>query len=186
MRYVGRTTRQLSSSSGYFLSIMKLFQALWTFALTFVDDAINDYSKPLPQTRFRGLISQFSQSHHPSQEVSKVDIPCYNGPENRRCWTPGFDIETNYEIKTPTTRHISRHYLIIDEGTFDKDGYEVSALLINGSYPGPALNANWGDLIEVTVQNNLDSGTSIHWHGVRQLRTFFEDGVPGGGLLDDC
>ena len=75
MKYVDRITRQLSSSESYFLSRMKLFQALWTFALTFVDDTVNDNSKPLPQNRFHDLISQFSQSHHPSQEVSKVNIP---------------------------------------------------------------------------------------------------------------
>ena len=49
---------------------------------------------------------------------------------------------------------------------------------INDGYPGPTLTADWGDWFEVTVNNNLKTnGTSIHWHGIRQLLTSQEDGV---------
>ena len=54
-------------------------------------------------------------------------------------------------------------------------------MLINGSYPGPTIEANWGDLVNVTVINRLSNhnGTSIHWHGIRQLNTTWEDGTAG-------
>ncbi|KAF3916539.1 Laccase-2 [Dactylellina cionopaga] len=55
-------------------------------------------------------------------------------------------------------------------------------LLINGQYPGPLIEANWGDWVEVTVKNSLESikeGTAMHWHGLRQYQTQFADGVPG-------
>lgn len=38
----------------------------------------------------------------------------------------------------------------------------------------------WGDWLEITVKNNLPSnGTTIHWHGIRQLHTTANDGVNG-------
>ena len=53
-------------------------------------------------------------------------------------------------------------------------------LAINGVYPGPRLEANWGDLISVTLHNKLaNNGTTIHWHGIRMLHNNGQDGVPG-------
>lgn len=54
-------------------------------------------------------------------------------------------------------------------------------MLINGTYPGPLIEANWGDLLNITVINQLSNhnGTSIHWHGIRQFNTVWEDGVAG-------
>ena len=61
------------------------------------------------------------------------------------------------------------------------DGYNVSRMLINGTYPGPLIEADWGDLLNITVKNRLSNhnGTSIHWHGIRQLNTTWQDGVAG-------
>jgi len=54
-------------------------------------------------------------------------------------------------------------------------------MLVNGTYPGPLVRGNWGDWFEITVINRLSNcnGTSIHWHGIRQLNTVWEDGVSG-------
>lgn len=54
-------------------------------------------------------------------------------------------------------------------------------LLINGGFPGPVIEANWGDTIQVTVHNNItgpEEGTTLHWHGFLQQGTPWEDGVP--------
>lgn len=52
-------------------------------------------------------------------------------------------------------------------------------ILINGTFPGPLIEANWGDMINVTVDNQiLDEGTSLHWHGFLQKETPWYDGVP--------
>jgi FtsP/CotA-like multicopper oxidase with cupredoxin domain len=52
--------------------------------------------------------------------------------------------------------------------------------LVNNQFPGPVIEANWGDWIEVAVTNNIpDEGTSIHWHGLLQKETPYMDGVPG-------
>lgn len=50
--------------------------------------------------------------------------------------------------------------------------------MVNGEFPGPLIEANWGDTVEVTVTNYLTAnGTSMHFHGVRQLNTNDMDGV---------
>lgn len=52
-------------------------------------------------------------------------------------------------------------------------------MLVNGQMPGPPLKASWGDTVVVTVNNFLqNNGTSIHFHGLRQLNSNMNDGVP--------
>ena len=62
------------------------------------------------------------------------------------------------------------------------DGVEREVLVVNDAFPGPTIEANWGDTIEVTVTNAItgpEEGTSLHWHGLLQVGTEYEDGVPG-------
>ncbi|KAF8493492.1 laccase [Russula emetica] len=61
------------------------------------------------------------------------------------------------------------------------DGYSRLTTLASGTFPGPVIRANKGDelKIEVTDQltnNSLDLETSIHWHGVFQKHTNYDDG----------
>ncbi|KAF2212680.1 hypothetical protein CERZMDRAFT_40654, partial [Cercospora zeae-maydis SCOH1-5] len=52
--------------------------------------------------------------------------------------------------------------------------------VFNGSYPGPHLEGCWGDTFVVHVTNKIPNlGTTIHWHGIRQLHTNQQDGVNG-------
>ena len=53
-------------------------------------------------------------------------------------------------------------------------------LVVNGQFPGPTIEANWGDVLNITVNNQLpNNGTSMHWHGMRQLNSNEMDGVNG-------
>ena len=64
--------------------------------------------------------------------------------------------------------------------TLAPDGYERQVLAFNGTIPGPAIIADWGDDLVIHVTNNMENnGTSIHWHGIRQLGSLEYDGVPG-------
>ena len=57
-------------------------------------------------------------------------------------------------------------------------------ILVNGAFPGPTIEANWGDTIQVNVHNNIANspeGTAIHWHGFLQKQTPYYDGVPAVG-----
>lgn len=70
--------------------------------------------------------------------------------------------------------------MTITSGSQSFDGTVRPAFLINGQTPGPLIEVNWGDWVEVTVTNLLpDNATTIHWHGVRQFGTNDQDGVPG-------
>lgn len=66
--------------------------------------------------------------------------------------------------------------LNISEQKVTISGNEASALTINHSIPGPTLKAKVGDVLRVSVTNNLNIDTSIHWHGV--LVPNHMDGVP--------
>lgn len=113
-------------------------------------------------------------------------LPC-STPDNRECWLrhpngSEFNINTNYENRAPIG--ITRHYVLnITEGDWNADGLPfTSAKLFNGKYPGPWIEACWGDTLHVTVINSMNTtmnGTSIHWHGIRQNQTMIMDGVNG-------
>jgi FtsP/CotA-like multicopper oxidase with cupredoxin domain len=46
----------------------------------------------------------------------------------------------------------------------------------NGITPGPTIRARVGDTIVADLENELDEGTTVHWHGVRVPNAM--DGVP--------
>ncbi|KAF8042294.1 hypothetical protein BT93_A0806 [Corymbia citriodora subsp. variegata] len=47
---------------------------------------------------------------------------------------------------------------------------------VNGRFPGPTLYAREDDTVLVKVTNHVKYNVTIHWHGVRQLRTGWADG----------
>ncbi|KAL5550085.1 hypothetical protein UlMin_000261 [Ulmus minor] len=47
---------------------------------------------------------------------------------------------------------------------------------VNGQFPGPTLYAREDDTVLVKVVNHVKYNLSIHWHGVRQIRTGWSDG----------
>lgn len=52
---------------------------------------------------------------------------------------------------------------------------------MNGAFPGPLIEANWGDTIQVTVNNNIsgtEEGVALHWHGFLHHGKPWQDGVP--------
>lgn len=105
----------------------------------------------------------------------------FNSPDHRGNWLPGYTINTDYSEKWPFTGRTVRATWTITNTTFAPDGGDPQIMmLINGVYPGPLLEGNWGDHFEVTVINKLqNNGTGIHWHGFRQLNNNDADG-PGG------
>ncbi len=45
-------------------------------------------------------------------------------------------------------------------------GTTVRAWAYNGQMPGPEIRVREGDLVRITLHNELPVGTTIHWHGV--------------------
>lgn len=87
----------------------------------------------------------------------------------------------NPYTSAPHTGAVRSYDFTVTRGQISPDGYLRDVILINGQYPGPAIEANWGDTFVITVHNNItgpEEGTSFHWHGLLQKGTQYMDGVP--------
>ncbi|PWA36177.1 laccase 12 [Artemisia annua] len=51
-----------------------------------------------------------------------------------------------------------------------------NSITVNGQYPGPTLEVHDGDTLVIKVVNRGKYNVTIHWHGVRQIRTAWADG----------
>ena len=67
--------------------------------------------------------------------------------------------------------------LRIARQTMRIDGKPFRAIGINGTVPGPLIRLRQGQNVRLSVSNDLDVDSSIHWHGL--LVPFQYDGVPG-------
>jgi CopA family copper-resistance protein len=67
--------------------------------------------------------------------------------------------------------------LRIARQTMQIDGRSFRAIGINGTVPGPLLRLRQGQTVRLSVTNELDVDSSVHWHGL--LLPFQYDGVPG-------
>jgi FtsP/CotA-like multicopper oxidase with cupredoxin domain len=82
----------------------------------------------------------------------------------------------------PDTGVTRTYELDVSYQTIAPDGVTKNGLVVNGGFPGPLIEADWGDWIKIDVTNNLpDEGTSLHWHGLLQTSTPWYDGVPSVG-----
>ncbi|KAI6760888.1 hypothetical protein HG530_009748 [Fusarium avenaceum] len=119
--------------------------------------------------------SLFGTSDAPYLPTFLTDNPTPNGYP----WST-MNSQSNYYLDHPATGVIRRYDFRISRGTIAPDGYELSTILVNGQFPAPLIEANWGDTVQVTVHNDLDDeGVSLHWHGILQKASPWEDGVPG-------
>ncbi|KAI5251392.1 hypothetical protein E4T42_04329 [Aureobasidium subglaciale] len=126
-------------------------------------------------------VSSASSVSSSSSTSLVADAACTNGPNSRQCWSNGYSIKTDFDLKHPTTGNTKYYTLEITNTTCNPDGQkDLECYLINNSMPGPTITADWGDMIQVTVKNSLqNNGTSLHWHGIRQLGSVGADGVGG-------
>jgi len=113
-----------------------------------------------------------------SSAQSPLEI-CQHGPNSRECWA-GYDTRTNYYETFPDTGNTVEVWLSAREGLCNQDGYVRKCMTFNGTIPGPTIEAEWGDELVIHVTNDMElNGTSVHWHGLRQLGSVEYDGVPG-------
>ncbi|OCT52534.1 Laccase-1 [Cladophialophora carrionii] len=121
-----------------------------------------------------------STSCVPSQTVSALpETGCSDNTANDRSKWCGKSVgdDTHVHYESGDTKYFQ---LTITSGQADFDGTSRPSFLINGGTPGPLIEVNYGDWVEVTVTNLMtDNATTIHWHGVRQIDTNDQDGVPG-------
>ncbi|SLM40963.1 Multicopper oxidase, type 3 [Lasallia pustulata] len=117
---------------------------------------------------------------HDHSLVSEVTKSPYDYTiEKQPLWSQ-YNIHTDYEKVIP--EGIEREYwLYVQDLEIAPDGFRrPRGKVFNGTYPGPLIEACWGDTITIHVTNRLtDNGTTVHWHGIRQLHTNEMDGVNG-------
>jgi FtsP/CotA-like multicopper oxidase with cupredoxin domain len=127
-----------------------------------------------------GLLALVASTFAAPAELTERDSTCTNGPTTRNCWKSGYSVATNSDTKFPDTGVTRTYNFVVTSKTMSPDGVPREMMVFNGQYPGPAIVADWGDTISVTIQNNLaDNGTSVHWHGLRQLHSNQMDGTNG-------
>ncbi|XP_062081954.1 laccase-17-like [Humulus lupulus] len=72
---------------------------------------------------------------------------------------------------------ITRHYKFdIKLQNVTRLCHTKSIVSVNGQFPGPRIVAREGDRLLIKVVNHVQNNISIHWHGIRQLRTGWADG----------
>ena len=93
-------------------------------------------------------------------------------PENR------LQVTLGYSAKPKPTGVLRSYDLVVKRGPWELlPGVTVQAITYDGTVPGPTIRVKEGDTLRVTVKNELDQDTSIHWHGLHVPNAM--DGVPG-------
>ncbi|KAF1978938.1 hypothetical protein BU23DRAFT_191023 [Bimuria novae-zelandiae CBS 107.79] len=126
----------------------------------------------------------------PATAGFKCSYPGYtncNTNRDRSCWvkkgSKRYTIDTDYEDDFPVG--ITRTFnLEIAEKTVSPDGFPKLAQVVNGQFPGPLIEACWGDTIVVNVRNTIkNNGTTVHFHGLRMLH---ENNFDGTNAIAQC
>ncbi|TXG51099.1 hypothetical protein EZV62_023623 [Acer yangbiense] len=58
-------------------------------------------------------------------------------------------------------------------------GVPQQVIAINGKFPGPTLNVTTNNNVVVDVKNKLDESLLLHWSGIQQRRSSWQDGLLG-------
>ncbi|KAI0205814.1 multicopper oxidase [Astrocystis sublimbata] len=123
------------------------------------------------------LVTAFPQagsSGLASRQSDNCEFDSANSPE---CWGE-YSLSTNWYDEAPDTGVIREYWFELQNKTLSPDGFPRLALTVNGTVPGPTITGDWGDTFVIHVKNGLqNNGTSIHWHGIRQLNASDQDGV---------
>ncbi|OXV07315.1 hypothetical protein Egran_04920 [Elaphomyces granulatus] len=136
-----------------------------------------------PGGRLRGPGSEFTCEY-----PQMVGWSFCSTPENRACWLRNdetgaeYNITTDYEDINQTPIGITRNYVIdLTDDEINADGLAFpEGKIYNKTYPGPWIQACWGDTVTIIVKNHLAyNGTTVHWHGIRQWLSMNMDGVNG-------
>ncbi|CAG8187589.1 unnamed protein product [Penicillium olsonii] len=132
-------------------------------------------------TKSSQIIPSSSLSTALPSTSSDVSSACSGNTATTRSEWCDYDINTDYTTTVPQTNVTREYYFNLEHLTVAPDGRSRSAIAINGSIPGPTIEANWGDEVVVHLTNSLpdslQNGTSIHFHGIRQFWTNQNDGV---------
>ena len=87
---------------------------------------------------------------------------------------PSYDIGA--AVKPAPTGKLREFQLVARQTVWEvAPGVKVPAIGYNGQVPGPTIRVTEGDTVRVTLKNELEQPTSIHWHGLHVPNS--QDGV---------
>ncbi|RWA15010.1 hypothetical protein EKO27_g51 [Xylaria grammica] len=126
---------------------------------------------------FPALVAAAPYTGSPSLSSRQSDSCEFDSATAPNCWG-NYSLSTNWYEEAPDTGVIREYWFELVNKTLAPDGVERMTLSINGSIPGPTIEADWGDTVVIHVTNSMaNNGTSIHWHGIRQMNSTDQDGV---------
>ncbi|KAH9618439.1 hypothetical protein KSS87_013717 [Heliosperma pusillum] len=80
-------------------------------------------------------------------------------------------------VDAATYTGVTRHYKFdIKLQNVTRLCHTKSIVTVNGQFPGHRIVAREGDRLLIKVVNHVQNNISIHWHGIRQLRSGWADG----------
>ncbi|XP_042384800.1 laccase-3-like [Zingiber officinale] len=71
---------------------------------------------------------------------------------------------------------VQYHDFVVQETPVKRLCKAHNIITVNGQFPGPTIEVKNGDTIVINVVNRARYNVTLHWHGVRQLRTAWADG----------
>ncbi|KAE8722288.1 Laccase-12/13 [Hibiscus syriacus] len=89
----------------------------------------------------------------------------------------GFFSFFTFCLLADTVLGVTRHYKFdIKLHNVTRLCHTKSIVSVNGQFPGPRIVAREGDRLLIKVVNHVPNNISIHWHGIRQIRSGWADG----------
>ncbi|KAG8476601.1 hypothetical protein CXB51_033453 [Gossypium anomalum] len=58
-------------------------------------------------------------------------------------------------------------------------GVPQQVIAINNKFPGPTINSTTNNNVVINVRNKLDESLLLHWSGIQQRHSSWQDGLPG-------
>ncbi|KAL8027042.1 hypothetical protein ABFX02_14G069700 [Erythranthe guttata] len=68
------------------------------------------------------------------------------------------------------------HQFVVEAAPVKRLCKTRNIITVNGQFPGPTLEARDGDSFVINVVNAARYNVTLHWHGIRQMRTPWADG----------
>ncbi|PAN16703.1 hypothetical protein PAHAL_3G078600 [Panicum hallii] len=78
----------------------------------------------------------------------------------------------------PAASAIVEHTFVVSQMNMTHLCKETLVTVVNGQVPGPTIEVTEGDSVTIHVVNKSPHNITIHWHGVKQRRNCWNDGVP--------
>lgn len=64
---------------------------------------------------------------------------------------------------------LQRFELLLTWQSHAPDGFERDMILVNGQFPGPLIEIDQGNEVEILVHNKMPYNTTIHYHGMASV-----------------